>query len=522
MKKLRFSVLFICLALMCGICAAGKESGEIYAPPQAFSSYTYDYWNNPVECPDPYVVVKTLTGVDLGIGDMKKPNDIFADDSGFLYIAVSGDKPEDNRLIKLDGQLNVIKAWQGYTDSKGAAIPFSDPQGVFVKADGDIYLADGLSKNIYHMDKNCVIKRIIGAPVSENSSIIDEKFTERYRPSKLVVDASERIHVVAGNVNEGIVEFDPDGQFEGFLAAGKVNASAIEILWKKLSTQEQLERSTDFVPIEYNNISLDREDFVFASMASIDSSVVMREIRSRTGSEQGALVRRLNMLGQDILRRKGFGPPVGDLAVDETVDNMDAGYAGISHIADVACGENGCYTVIDDNRCRIFTYDSEGCLLYAFGGPDQTAGGFRSPNSIAQSEEYLYVLDNSTHAVTMLARTYFGNTVAEAIAAQENGEYARSMECWQKVLELDGNYDWAYSGIGKALYQNGEYREAMKMFKLGNNRTWYSRAFKEYSNAQIARYFAPVCAVLAAVLILIAVLRFILKKWIPKYKRRKG
>ena len=96
------------------------------------------------------------------------------------------------------------------------------------------------------------------------------------------------------------------------------------------------------------------------------------------------------------------------------------------------------------------------------------------------------------------------------------------MECWQKVLELDGNYDWAYSGIGKALYQNGEYREAMKMFKLGNNRTWYSRAFKEYSNAQIARYFAPVCAVLAAVLILIAVLRFILKKWIPKYKRRKG
>ncbi len=70
-------------------------------------------------------------------------------------------------------------------------------------------------------------------------------------------------------------------------------------------------------------------------MASIDSSVVIQEIVTRTGSEQGALVRRLNMLGQDILRRKGFGPPVGDLAVDETVDNMDAGYPGISHIADV-------------------------------------------------------------------------------------------------------------------------------------------------------------------------------------------
>ena len=82
---------------------------------------------------------------------------------------------------------------------------------------------------------------------------------ERYRPSKLVVDSSGRIHVVAINVNEGIVEFDPDGKFEGFLAAGKVTANPIEVIWKKLSPQAQLERMSNFVPIEYNNVSLDDE-----------------------------------------------------------------------------------------------------------------------------------------------------------------------------------------------------------------------------------------------------------------------
>lgn len=514
MKTIRVSALFVSFVLLAGglPVVQAQEGGALYAPSLSFSSYTYDYWGNPVTCPDPYVVTRIVTGVDLGVGELKKPNDLFSDGRGHLFVAVSGDKPEDNRIIKLDEQLQVLETWPGYTDEEGRTVAFKDPQGIFVKENGDIYLADGLSKNIYHMDENCRILRVIGPPSSSDSTIIDEEFTDRYRPSKLAVDASDRIHVVAGNVNEGIVEFDPDAQFEGFLAAGKVNASAIEIFWKKISTKAQLEKSSDFVPIEYNNIALDGEDFVFATMASIDSSVVMKEIRSGNGTEQGALVRRLNMLGQDILRRKGFGPPVGDLDVEDTQDNMDAGYTGISHIADVSCGKNGCYTLLDDNRNRLFTYNSEGCLLYAFSGPDQTAGGFRTPCSLAQSGRYLYVLDSSTRAITMFTRTAFADTVAAAQEAQENGEYQKAMDCWQEVLALDGNYDWAYTGIGKSLYQNGEYREAMAMFRLGNDRTWYSRAFKEYSKAQVARYFAPGCGVAAAVLALIIAVRLILKR----------
>lgn len=48
-----------------------------------------------------------------------------------------------------------------------------------------------------------------------------------------------------------------------------------------------------------------------------------------------------------------------------------------------------------------------------------TAGGFRTPASLAQLDDCLYVLDSNTRAITMFRRTGFGDTVAEAIAWQE-------------------------------------------------------------------------------------------------------
>ena len=140
------------------------------------------------------------------------------------------------------------------------------------------------------------------------------------------------------------------------------------------------------------------------------------------------------MLGKDILRRKGFGPPSGDREFVGDTDNIDSPYIGTSKFVDVANGPDGTYTVLDSTRSRLFTYDSEGYLLYAFGGPDVTAGGFRTPASLAQLDDCLYVLDSNTRAITMFRRTGFGDTVAEAIAWQEGGDYKKSAELWSEAL----------------------------------------------------------------------------------------
>ena len=47
-------------------------------------------------------------------------------------------------------------------------------------------------------------------------------------------------------------------------------------------------------------------------------------------------------------------------------------------------------------------------------------------------------------------------------------------------MNMNGNYDQAYIGIGRALMRQVEYKEAMKYFRLKWDDDNYSKAFKQY------------------------------------------
>ncbi|MEG1887130.1 MAG: hypothetical protein RR177_03295, partial [Oscillospiraceae bacterium] len=179
----------------------------------------------------------------------------------------------------------------------------------------------------------------------------------------------------------------------------------------------------------------------------------------------------------------------------DTIYTLQTGYKGISQIADVSCGENDTYTLLDSNRGHIFTYDSDGYLLFAFSGPDVTAGGFRTPISIAQAGEVLFVLDANTRTVTKFSQTDFAKAVLSAVRTQSEGKYQESAEWWQEVLNMNANYDLAYIGLGKAAYRDGDYKKAMDLFQHGNNRSWFSKAYAEYRKALVAEWFAPVAMI---------------------------
>ena len=515
MKKAITAILAVLLILTATLPVV---AGNANAPAGSLASYTYDEWGKAVPCPAPYALSKSITGVDLGLGDFKRLNDIFTDSDGLVYVVSSGDKPEDNCIVKLDGDLNLLTVWTGYTTPDGQTVAFSEPLGIFITGAGEIYLADGSTREILHMDSECRLIRKILPPKAADSTIIDETFEEKYRPSKLVVDNYGQIHVVAANINQGIVEFDKDGKFDGFLAAGKVNANAVQLLWRKISTKEQRERMADFVPIEYNNITVDSENFLFASAAAVDNGVVLSEIRSGKGTEQGALVRRLNLMGKDILRRKGYTPPVGDVDILDTIANPDTAYQGISQITDIAAGENGSFLMLDNNRSKIFVYDSDGFLLYAFGGPDVTAGGFRTPVSMASSGGNVYVLDNGRRAIIHMRQTRFAKSVAAAMSFQLRGDYKESQAAWQDILNQNANYSLAYVWLGKAEYRAGAYKGAMKYFKTAGNKDWYSKAYKEHRKELIERWFVPVSG--GAIALIVALFCLYLRRRKITRKRR--
>ncbi|MBR3290222.1 MAG: hypothetical protein IKI63_05555 [Clostridia bacterium] len=501
--------------------AAMLDSAEM--PASAFSSFTYDCWGNTVRCPDPYALMRKVGGTAWGLGDVKKVKDLYADSQGYVYLSINGDTEKDNAVLRLDRELNLKNAWYGYSD-KGKFTRFSKPDGIFVTQEGELFVADTQTRDVYHLtvkaDDTLELVATIAAPSMKDSAIIDQDFVERYIPAKIVVDHTGRTYVVATNVNEGIVTFNEDNKFDGFLAAGKVTVDPFtKFLKKYIYTKEQIDRIQTFVPISYNNIDLDEEGFIFTTLAASNVSTVLSEIRSKKGTEAGALVRRLNMMGTDILKRDGYEPPVGDTDIVDTVENKDATYQGISQITDVSCGVYGTYALLDNNRNHVFVYNNEGYLLYAFGGPDTTAGGMKTPIALAQNGDYMYVLDSDSRSIFLFKQTEFASSVMGAIELEKTGKYTAAADAWQNVLRVNANYDLAYLGLGKTAYWNRDYDKALELFQLCNNQSWYSKAWAETRKGVLAKWFMPIVLTLLGIVVLVLVLKLVKN---VRAKKRKG
>lgn len=453
-------------------------SVDIVYAAEPYNSYTYDYWGTPVPSPAPYIPVSIITGESLKTVDFVNPTDLFVFNDNQIYIVDSG----NNRIVVLDQNFNIEKIIDSFTNN-GKVDTFNKPQGIFVNDDGELYIADTDNARIVHLDSEGNFLREIGPPTGE---IIPDDF--QYRPTALVEGKGKRIYVVALGVNQGLLEFDKDGIFRGYVGAPKITPNMIEYFWKLIATQEQRERMQDFVPTEYNNIDIDEEGFIYVTTSTISVEDIRSAINSRSSSDIGAPVRKLNPTGDDILRRYGYFPPVGDILF------RSRGYAesGNSQFVDVCVEQYGIYTVLDKRKGRIFTYDSDGNLLYIFGGLGNRLGTFRNPVAIDIINNNYIVLDNITGYITVFEPTEYGKLIKDAIALHQQGKYDESTAKWQEVLELNANLELAYIGMGKAYLRKDDFKNAMKYFKLGNKRDYYSNAFKLYRKEVIGDNFGLV------------------------------
>lgn len=176
--------------------------------------------------------------------------------------------------------------------------------------------------------------------------------------------------------------------------------------------------------------------------------------------------------------------------------------------------ENDIYYAIDRTRCRIFGYDSQGQLLYAFGGSGNMLGYFSNPVALDHIGNDLYVLDGRMNSLTKLVLTDYGRQINSAILAYQKGDYDLSADYWREVLRMNSNYDLAYLGIGRALLRQNRYKEAMEYFELKYYAKAYSKAFKLYRKEWIEDHIGYF---VVGLLILIIVPKTI--KTIKKVKR---
>lgn len=491
------------------------------APPT--KSYYYNTDGIPVPSPLPYTFVQDATGLSLmqenpetgekeSIGIMKEPSELVVGKDDTIYILDTG----NNRIVLLDEDLGVKYILSEF-NNKGEILTLNGAKGLYVyEYDGkqELYVSDTENKRIIHCDMDGNVIHLYTAPV-----ITGVKDDTPFYPQKILVDRAGRMYVLCRTINRGIVKLGADGDFDSFYGCPPVTYSLIAQFWRKISTQAQLDRQIQFVPTEYSNITMDSRGFIYATTTYLDRAKLydtyFSDPTDATGRAAVAPVRKLALDGTDILVRNGIFPPVGDVSVLNS-KAIDPTSAGFSQFGDITVSPYDAYTILDQQRGRIFTYDTEGNLLFVFGNGNGIQNGtFNTPVAISYYKgNQIVVLDQRYASIQIFRPTDYGETILDAVAAYQNGEYELSEAKWSRALEMNSNMNLAYTGAGKARLRDGNYREAMANFKISKSLVFYSTALDNYMKELIGNSFSYVFIGLMA--------WFVIAKVVKGVKRFRG
>lgn len=473
-KKIKriISITFVFILLMLPLRVSASD-GSSYV----YDGYIYDFWGNVKESPATFQLERVINVNNLGGSKLGSVDDVCTSLDGKIFLVDS----VESRVFALDssGELLANLKLLRNADNKialdeaGNQIMLTAPEGIFVhEKNRELYIADTGAQRILVLDLDgYFLKRIINQPENMTGAT-------QFKPSKIAVDLADRIYVIVQSSYEGIIELTADGSFSGYYGVNTPRVSLMDYFWKSLASDEQKAQMSKTYAPAFNNITLDGEGFIMA--VTYDTSAA-------------DMVFRLNSNGKNVLREEGNTFVTGEIW------NLHGDDQG-SRFVDIAVTDYGTYALIDRAHGRIFLYNFDGELLNVFGTIGNLKGEFKDPSGIAWLGDKLVISDKTLKCAYILAPTQFGQAVLNGNRCYYNGRWDDALVHFEKAIGLNVNYDVAYSGIGKNYLMKSEYKKAMEYFKLGQNRTFYSKAYNGYRSEMLEKYF-PVIMVIFLVLI---------------------
>lgn len=467
------------LAFLCVVAVCSSFTNVLAWLPYASFHYIYKEGELvKVSCPAPFIVNNVLNMNELGFVN-SMPNDIFVTKDGSLYLV---DTAASSVIII--GSDKLIKGVISEFTINGEKNSLNKPEGVFVTNDNGIYIADTENNRIVEFNKSFEAIRIIKP--EKNETLGNEYI---FYPRKVVVDSTGRIFTVARGQFNGIMQFTREGVFSEFIGSNLVTTSPIELFIKKFMTKEQREKMTQYIPLEYSNLYIDQDDFIYA-------------VTQATNETQK--VKRLSPGGTDVLMR----------------DNYYSLITEKSKIVDICTDEYENHYYIDNTDGCIYAYNTDGSLLYAFGGNGDQEGTYKNPSSIAYNDGTLYVTDSVNRNITIYDMSEYAKNIKNANNLYNSGEYEKSREIYLEVLKKDANFELANVYLGRIYYRMGEYKIALDYFKKGNFRGddvigGYGAALEQY-RAEILRKNLPFIFSSLVIIVLISLVFILLKKKLKK------
>ncbi len=487
MKRIsKILTLIFCFVLLAGFAM------QLSAAAAPYETYTYSIEGEILTSPHAYTPSAAITSYEMNMQTpLNGAKDIFVDENNKIYISDSG----NNRVVVCDPDFMYEFEISSFINENGVQDSLSDPRGLFVNSD-TIYVCDWQNSRIVLFDLEGNFKSIVEAPTA------DVMGTDTvFRPQAVAVNSSGTMYIVSSTTYSGIIALNPDGSFQSFLGAQKTTVSLAVRIRRMIFPNVVTE---SYISTPYQNLTLDDEGLVWATIIFDDeeAELLASAIQSNAKTSTYAPVKRLNAKGDDVMVRNGFAMPAGERVFDTMGTYAKA--LGPSELVDIAMGPNGMWSVLDSKRSKIYTYDNEGNLLFAFGDQGKQLGNLSTPTAITYCGSDIYVLDSTLNSITIFKRTDYGDVINQSLYHNSIREYSAAYEDWQDILRRNINFDAAYVGIGKNLYRQGQYEEAMEYYKKAWEQTNYSVAFKSYRKEVVEKYILLIIVVVVAVIILLA------------------
>ena len=441
---------------------------------EPYTNYTYDYAGKAQAEPSAYITKKVITGRSLGTSEFKLPADIFTAKNEKIYIADSG----NNRIVILNKDFTLF----GILDKAvidGEESTFLNPQGIFVTDKNEVYVLDTDNGRILVFNEDLTFRKEMK---KSNSPLLSDTF--EYKPVKMTIDNAGRMYIVSLNVNQGIIELDPDGNFVSFFGAVSVTPTFMQSIRRILPIESLKAGIALSIPTEYSSVALDKNGFILGTVGIINPE----------NFSPSLFIHRLNPSGADVLRRNGINPPMGDVQIQE--DEKTGGKI-TSYLTDIAVRDSGIYSVLDKRMGRIFTYSFDGELMYIFGGMGSHEGQFGQPVAmdVINGDEYL-VVDNKYNQIVMYAPTEYAKNITKATESFYGRDFEKAGEYWLEALKYTSKSEMVYNGVAKSEFKAQNYKSAMRYYKLAHNREGYSSAYKFYRDELTENHFMLIFAVI--------------------------
>jgi len=457
--------------------------------------------------------------------DKLTANDIASDKKGDLYIVDSGTDTSLGRVVILDANgykaKAVIRTW---VDEYGKAQKFEEITGVCVTdsevmADGsaNIFVCDRAAKKIIVFDAETYeYVRTIHKP---ESALLGE---ETFSPYAVAVDKYGRIFVVSESSYEGVIMLNSDGLFSGFIGAQKTTADPFEAIWQKIFGTGDIDSAVKNFSEPFNNIAVTADGLVYVTIDFDDPKDQQQQYAALKSKEPGySPVKLLNSTGVEIMKRNGFFDPGGEVDIFMPTE--------VSKITDIAIGENGAWSIFDQKRFRIFTYDQNGNLLFAFGDKGSQVGNGSDVRAITYQTVPTVVTDanknpvigedgkpvvktvynlvaldyiENSGTVTVYKPTEYYGKIMSALGNENAHDFDAAIRDWQDVLTSNNNFDLAYIGIGKAYFNKGNNAKAMEYLSSAYETDYYSKAFSNARNEILSIWMIPMVVAIVALLVL--------------------